>query len=1067
MNRRPNALRSLLTRSLPLAVMTLLTAFCLLPSAFSQSATATISGTVVDQQGAVVPGATVTVINAATGQQRQATTGDEGNFTVPSLPPATYTIRVEREGFAIAEVSNVVLNVNDQKSISIPLKAGTISEMVKITGEAPLINESPAVATTIDRTFVGNLPLNGRSFQSLILLTPGVTLASDPAASDPGQFSVNGQRGNANYFTVDGVSANIGASAFAGPATTSQAGAVPGLSAFGGTNNLVSVDALEEFKIQTSTYSAELGRQPGGQISLVTRSGSNQFHGTVFEYFRNEALDARNYFNKVPAPKTPLRQNQFGGTFSGPVFLPHLGEGAPGWYNGKNRTFFFFSYEGQRLRLPINGVANVPSLRLRELAAPAVKQLLNAFPLPTGPEFVNGAGQPTGFATYTFGLSEPRKMDSASLRIDQTLGNTLTVFGRYNDSTSSTISHASTSLSTPADAQGSTQTLTAGATWVPTPRVSNELRINYSRQREKRSNSMDAFAGAVPIDISAVTTGYSGTASRRGNVTISFNGFASFLNLGSSGDSLQRQLNIVDNISVIKGSHHLKVGVDYRRLFPVQSVVEYEQALNFLSEAGIANGTLTSLSVFSRQSFRPIFNNFSAFVQDTWRVSPRLNLALGIRWEVNPAPHEATGKRPVVITGVDNLATATLASSDAPFYDTVYTAFAPRVGGAYQLSQRTGWETVLRGGFGLYYDLGSGQATRGFFYNVPFTAQSFQSGVQYPVSLTLAAPPAFPGLTLPIASPISVSDPSLKLPYTLHWNLALEQSLAAQQSVSLSYVASAGRRLLTTQRLNSKPDFSPVNPNFDQVFVTSNGPTSDYHSLQAQYKARFQRDGQALVNYTWSHAIDEVSDEISNLFERGNASFDVRHNLSAALVYNVPTPTSRGVIHRILRDWSLYSIVTAQSGRPVNIRAGSRRIVTSDGGVLSARPDVIAGVPLYVSDPTVPGGRRFNAAAFRNPPTGRQGSFGRNVLRELALYQVDVALRRNFNFGEKMKMQLKVEAFNVLNHPSFSRYNSNFTPGSATFGVPSSTLNNALIGFSSLYQIGGPRSIQLSLRLSF
>ncbi|HLA11723.1 MAG TPA: carboxypeptidase-like regulatory domain-containing protein, partial [Pyrinomonadaceae bacterium] len=192
MNRRPNALRSLLTRSLPLAVMTLLTAFCLLPSAFSQSATATISGTVVDQQGAVVPGATVTVINAATGQQRQATTGDEGNFTVPSLPPATYTIRVEREGFAIAEVSNVVLNVNDQKSISIPLKAGTISEMVKITGEAPLINESPAVATTIDRTFVGNLPLNGRSFQSLILLTPGVTLASDPAASDPGQFSVNG-----------------------------------------------------------------------------------------------------------------------------------------------------------------------------------------------------------------------------------------------------------------------------------------------------------------------------------------------------------------------------------------------------------------------------------------------------------------------------------------------------------------------------------------------------------------------------------------------------------------------------------------------------------------------------------------------------------------------------------------------------------------------------------------------------------------------------------------------------------------------------------------------------------
>src|SRR6266446_3813302 len=264
----------------------LVVALCALPFAFAaaQSATATLSGTVEDERGAVVPGASVTVINNATLLKRDAITNSEGYFTVPLLQPGSYTVRAQHDGFRIAQIDNVVLNVGDQKALQIPLKTGDIKETVNITGEAPLINESPAVGTVVDRQFVGNLPLNGRSFQALITLAPGVVLTKT-GVTEQGQFSVNGQRANANYFTVDGVSANIGASASTFPGQ-SGAGSLPGLGASGGTNNLVSVDALQEFKIQTSTYAPEFGRTPGAQVSIVTRSGTKDLHGSVFDYLR-------------------------------------------------------------------------------------------------------------------------------------------------------------------------------------------------------------------------------------------------------------------------------------------------------------------------------------------------------------------------------------------------------------------------------------------------------------------------------------------------------------------------------------------------------------------------------------------------------------------------------------------------------------------------------------------------------------------------------------------------------------------------------------------------------------
>src|SRR6266508_2432030 len=399
---------SLTNRCVVFVCAVLLTVYCFLPTAVAQSTTATLTGTVEDQNGAVIPGVSITIQNTATSFERQTATSDAGGFIVPLLPPGNYTVTVKRDGFTPVEIRNVILNVGDQKSLPIVLKAGGVTETV-------LINESPAVGTVVDRQFVGNLPLNGRSFQSLITLTPG-TVLTKTNLNDQGQFSVNGQRSNANYFTVDGVGANIGVVA-AVPQGQSAPGSLPGLTSSGGTNNLVSIDALQEFKVLTSTYAPEFGRTPGAQVSIITRPGTNKFSGTVFEYFRNEALDATDWFNNAKSLAKPaLRQNNFGGVLGGPLYLPRFGEGGPSFTSGKDRTFFFSSYEGLRLRLPNTTTTPVPTLAARQAAVPAIRPFFDAFPIPNGRDFGNGT------AEFIGSFSNPSSLDATSIRIDHYLG---------------------------------------------------------------------------------------------------------------------------------------------------------------------------------------------------------------------------------------------------------------------------------------------------------------------------------------------------------------------------------------------------------------------------------------------------------------------------------------------------------------------------------------------------------------------------------------------------------------------------------------------------------------------
>ena len=1059
--------------------------------AYSQSASATLSGTVSDEAGAVIPSVNITVLNLSTALQRHAATDDRGSYVIPLLPPGRYNVTVQRSGFTPVEIRNVVLNTGDQLALRIKLKVGEIGASVTIIEDPSSVQQSAAHGTIIDRHFVENLPLNGRSFQSLFELTPGIVLTR-ATFHEQGQFSVNGQRANANYFMVDGVGANIGVSAGAAPGQ-SASGSLPALTALGSTSNLVSVDALEEFRILTSNYAPEFGRTPGAQISIITRSGGNEFHGNLFDYFRNDALDASDWFVNSNGLRRPaIRQNDFGGVAGGPL--------------KKDHTFYFFSYEGLRLRQPQVATTEVPSLGSRATAPVGTKPFLSAFPIPNGPETHNG------LAEFAASYSDPSSMNAVSLRLDQVIRSQIVLFGRYNHAASATVQRGSTivpgfspqlvvnpaiaqSLNNLSRANLDTDTATLGATLSFSSRAINDLRINWSRARGATSFSLDNFGGAAPLP-AALISPTPGPDS--GFQLVLRGGTNTSLVVGRNADNLQRQINIVDNFSLGRGAHQLKFGVDYRRLLPVYSSLNYNQSIIYAgvnSSPSVSNGAAPlpgtalsglaeSVQVFAGGGPRfPVFTNFSAYVQDTARITTRLTVTYGLRWELNPAPTESHGNEAFTVEHLDSLGSISLAPRGTQLYATTYNNFAPRGGFAYQLSRDPARQLMLRAGLGIFYDLGNGQAAQGFGNVFPFVAAKRFDRVAYPLTADQnVAPP------LTLAGPygtIVAFDPKLKLPRVIQWNIGLEKSLGSNQVLSVAYVAAAGRQLLREDVL-----LNP-NPNFSIIRLTSNAAESSYRAIQIQYARRLSHGLQAVANYTWSSAIDNASSDsfarlriteggtgigstMPNVFlptlGRGPSDFDVRHSLTAAASYNLRAPRGNSLVNEALRDWSVDAVYRARTATPVNVVVRSE-VVGQDLVLELQRPDLVPGVPLYLSYPTVAGGRRINRAAFVVPAQIRQGTLGYNALRGFGVSQLDLALRRQFDWGEHIKLQLRAEVFNVFNHPNFGNPNNILTGN--FFGESTQMLGRSLGtggingGLSPIYQVGGPRSIQLALKLLF
>jgi hypothetical protein len=508
---------------------------------------------------------------------------------------------------------------------------------------------------------------------------------------------------------------------------------------------------------------------------------------------------------------------------------------------------------------------------------------------------------------------------------------------------------------------------------------------------------------------------------------------------------------------------------------------------------GALGGVASSASVVAFQGVTMLAQNFSLYGQDTWKLTPRLTLTYGLRWEVNPAlKGKDIASSPYPVQGIDNPATMTLGQKGAPLYATTYDNFAPRVGVAYQLRQNQKWLTILRGGFGVFYDLGDG-IVGSYPSTFPFLQRRSLGSVPFPLSTAQASPVIFVSPP-PVTSLFYAADPNLQLPKTYQWNFAVEQAIGSSQTLSATYVGAIGRRLLRNDTL-----FAP-NSNFtNQVILARNTSTSDYHALQLQFQRRLSKGLQALGSYTWSHSIDIASSDSASAIpsstflrvslDRASSDFDVRHSFSAALSYDVPTPFRQKVLRAILGGWSVDDLVIVRSAFPVNV-AGL--LVTAGGTQFTTRPNLITGIPLYLYGPQYAGGKIINntpptaaqvaatgcvaqtatnaKGAFCTPPTGTLGSLGRNALRGFAASQTNLAVRRQFHLTEHTGLQLRADFFNLFNHPNFGSPNG--TLSSSLFGQSTQMLASSLGtgtsgGLNPLYQIGGPRSIQLAIRLSF
>ena len=1035
--------------------------------AFTQTDGARISGRVTDQTDAVIVGAECKITNTETNVSITTTTNGDGIYVIPDLRPATYRLTIQKEGFRTVVQPNLQLYVQDAVNENFQLALGSVSETSTVVGTPLLQTDSAAVSTVVDQQFVHNMPLNGRSCQSLIALTPGVVFTSQNLGQ--GQFSVNGQRSDANYFMVDGVSANFGVNIRTSAQTLG--GAIPALTAQGGTNGLVSVDAMQEFRIQTSSYAAEYGRTPGAQISIVTKSGTNEFHGNVFDYLRNDIFDARNYFDVPPLPKPPIRQNDFGGTLGGPMV--------------KGKTFFFFSYEGLRLRLPQTASDVFLTASARVAAAPAYRPILNALPLP------DAAARPLDpscdnitnpcLANLTVAYSNPSSLNATSIRIDHNLTKRVSLFARYNHAPSYGASRFWEELGSN---HANSDSLTAGATAVLSPAKMNDFRANWSRETATYSNALTNFHGAVAPPTSVLFPQSSPFRPDRSQALVYLGlGGSMEVREGSLFSNVQRQLNLADTFTWAIGVHQLRFGIDYRRLTPTLTE-NTGYALFPSSYTEVVAGTVDSVLLSADDPLSVTVDNYSLFAQDTWRTTNRLTLTYGLRWEINTPPVSTTSGTPLyMLKGIFDSNPLALVPGD--LWYTRFGNFAPRIGAAYQLTPKT----VVRGGFGVFYDLGYGNVGDSFRI-FPYDRSEFLSSpLPFDLSNPAFQPPPFSTTIDASVLKLSAVDPNLRLPFVLQWNTAVQWGLGANQTLTATYVGAAGRRLLR-QDIIAPPLLLSLGQGAD-VQLTRNGGYSHYDALQVQFQRRMSHGLQALVSYNFAKSSDLDStdenglkaDSVSDIVlpPLSPSDFDIRNSIAGAVSYEVPTPSWGRTSNAILKGWAVDGLVRAMTAPPINVFIQGYSPVF---GHYTTQADVVPGQQFWISDSTQPSGRALNPAAFSSPPVGQRGDFPRNGLRSpYSIDQTDLALRRRFNLTERVKLDVRAEYFNVFNHPMFGipgsqcnpdafwgsqgRTNPAFgkiCPGTSTTNIDGGGTPN---GQSALYAVGGPRSAQFTLKLMF
>ncbi|HJT88241.1 MAG TPA: hypothetical protein VJ732_10305, partial [Bryobacteraceae bacterium] len=734
------------------------------------------------------------------GFRRTAESDPAGAYSISSLEPGIYKIMVHREGFRDVIQFDVRLAAAASTRADFTLRIGRLGETITVEGFTPLIEQdSAATGGRFDSDEIQRLPLNGRGLLTLLELIPG-TNVTPATRGEPGQFTTTGQRPNTNYFTIDGITGNLGVTAGGVPAQFSG-GAMPALSAFGSLDSLISLEAVEEFRVQTSTEVAEFGRLPGASVSLTSRSGSNQLHGATSYRVRNEFLGANDWFgNQAGYGRLPLRMQDVTQSVGGPLW--------------RNHTFFFLDYERSALTQPYVWVQPVPTVQLRGSAPAWAQPALNLFPLP------NDVNQTGTVANWAGRVTRPAGLQTGAARLDQTLSRRVNLFLRYNDSPS--YSEFGSIQINQLDFRF--QSLTLGVTAHPTANLTLDSRLNGSKAGAHSVWSEQP--GPPGCELVSLVISFGNAPNPCAYLTrFQISGIAQ-LEAGREGDRRQGQFQVIETGAWRHGGHSITLGADYRDILAVRR--DAGPTLSVIAEdlATLADRNSFLTSTAPRQWLSANVRELSLWAQDTWQARPWLTVSAGLRWEYSPAPLSDP------TTNFLDPASGTLVTpvQPQPLWRDSTRYFAPRLGVALRLNKSG--RTVLRAGGGLYYDSSLSIATD-LLNNGPLSVSEYRGSLGiFPVALTF-------GLL-----------PDLSLPEVRQWNVSLEQAIGSHDMVSLGYVGSEGRFLIRREL------GGPANTSTDRVALTTNHGASSYDALQIEYRHRVARGLQAVASYAWSHALD-------------------------------------------------------------------------------------------------------------------------------------------------------------------------------------------------------------------
>jgi hypothetical protein len=1015
-------------------------------SANAQVITGTILGTVTDDSGTALPGATVVVRNVDSGESRRSLAGLRGDYRVAGLGLGTYEVRAENGGFRATVRTGIALTVGREAVVDLRLSVGGLPESLVVEGEAPLVNTTQsAIGHLMDGQAIRDLPLNGRDYTQLILLVPGVTLSrasADSANVGRGlKLSVAGARPTQNLFTLDGTDYNDALN-------TTPSGA-QGL--------MTGVESIQEFQVLTSTMSAEHGRAAGGVFNVVTRSGANDLHGSAFEFYRDDSLDARNYFDDV---KPPFWRHQFGLALGGPV--------------ARDRTFFFVSYEGLRESKGVTQVAAVPDLAARSgqlpgrppiAVDPLVVPYLDLFPEPNGPPILDADGAATGLAEFRGVLDRDSQEDFALARLDHRFSaqDSLSLRYVYGDST---LDEPVNLPAFPNIVRHRRHALTLEERHVFSPSVLNELRIGFNRTRPSEDiNPVDPYEDIAFVPGAAI-----------GELLIGGGATAAGTDRTNPKRFHQDLFQIADNVFIASGRHAFKAGftLDFFRHDGLSESRSRGQ-LRFRSLEDFLRGRTRDFQVaLAGSDFTRHFSQelFGVYVQDDFRVTPRLTLNLGLRYEFVTTPRERDGE----VSSLRSIDDPAVTVGAPLFENPSGKGVAPRVGFAWKAT--ADGRTAVRGGFGVFYEpLLFFHYRNPVFRMLPFVSRAVVSRPPLPVDPSQATAEG------PLETEAFVFEPRAAKSY--QYNLVVQRDLGRDTALTVAYVGSHGVDLFGQGDANTaipeiRPDgaeFFPEgserrNPNFLTVDSILQGFRSDYDGLQVAVARHGARGPQLQLSYTLGSARDNRSgsggrQEFVNGQARtfdpydfdkdlGPSDFDVRHSLAASVSYDLPLGQGR-----LREGWRVNAIATCAAGMPFSpIIPGDPDRDASDSNV--GRPNVAPGAS------TEPDGGRtanrwYDPAAFSFPEPGTRGNAGRNSLRGPSLALVDLSLQKTTTLSGRWRLQVRAEVFNLLNRANFD-LPLNDEDGAAVFddqGTPNPTAGRIT------RTVTDAREVQVAVKLLF